>query len=115
MASLIAIPPVFVFLTSLVLGRLFRARFPARWWLFRLGLLPLIGLALAIYILATPIPIPPNYDGMIHTNTGRHDFAAIMIYGVLLPTFYVAVALPTCVVYALWKRRDKAQDTPSYP
>ncbi len=108
MASLIAIPPVFIFLTSLVIGRFFRARFPARWWLLRLGLLPLIGLVFAIYILATPTPIPPNYDGMLHTNTGRQDFAAIMIYGVLLPTVYVAVALPACVVYALWKRSSKA-------
>ena len=107
MASLIAIPPVFIFLTSLVLGRFFRARFPVKWWLIRLGLLPLIGLGCACYILATPIPIPPNYDEMIHVDTGRQDFMAIMLYGVLLPTAYVAVALPACVIYALWKRRGK--------
>ena len=88
-------------------GNIFCGRVPAKWWVVRLGLLPLIGLALAIYILATPIPIPPNYDEMIHVDTGRQDFMAIMFYGVLLPTAYVAVALPACVIYALWKRRGK--------
>lgn len=108
MVSIIAIPPVFIILSSMLLGSMFDARFPSRWWLLRLGLVPLISLALACYLIAAPTPIPDNFDPLTHENTGRMDWLAIMAWGVVLPTIYIAAALPMCVGYALWKRRDKA-------
>jgi len=77
----------------------------------RLGLFPLICLILAIYVMATPAPIPDNYDPAIHENGGRLDFLAIMVWGLVLPTIYVAVAFPACLAYVLWKRGiDKTPD-----
>lgn len=109
MVPLIATPPVLIILSSLLLGRLFDARFPPRWWLLRLGLVPLICLGLACYVMATPTPIPDNYDPAIHGNGGRLDFLAIMVWGLALPTIYVAVAFPASLAYALWKRRVELQ------
>jgi len=104
MVPLIVIPPVLIILSSLLLGRLFDTRFPARWWLLRLGLFPLICLGLACYVMATPTPIPDDYNPAIHANGGRLDFLAIMVWGLVLPTIYVAVSFGASLAYALWKR-----------
>jgi len=109
MVPLIAIPPVLIILSSLLLGRVFKARFPARWWLIRLGLVPLIFLGLACYVMVTPTPIPDNYDPAIHPNTGRMDFVAIMAWGLVLPALYVAIAFPVSIAYALWRGRAGSQ------
>lgn len=109
MVPLIAIPPVLIILSSLLLSKAFQAHFPMRWWLFCLGLAPLIFLSLACYIMATPAPIPYDYDPNIHGNSGRMDFISIMVLGLVLPTIYVAVAFPVSIAYALWKRRAEAQ------
>lgn len=109
MVLLIAIPPVLIILCSLLLGKAFRARFPTHWWLLRLGFAPLIFLSFACYVMATPTPIPYDYDPDIHGNTGRMDFLAIMVWGLVLPTIYVSVALPVSIAYALWKRRANSQ------
>jgi hypothetical protein len=107
MVSLIAVPPVLIILSSWLLGRLFDEQFPSRWWLIRLGLIPLICLGLACYVMATPTPIPDNYDPAIHENGGRLDFLAIMVWGLVFPMMYVAVAFLASLAYALWKRRDR--------
>lgn len=109
MVLLIAIPPVLIILSSLLLGKGFKERFPTRWWLLRLGLAPLIFLSLACYIIAAPTPIPYDYDENIHGDSGRMDFLAIMVFGLVLPTIYVAVAFPVSVAYALWKQRTASQ------
>jgi len=109
MVLLIAIPPVLIILFSLLLGKAFKERFPTRWWLLRLGLAPLIFLSLACYIMATPTPIPYDYDENMHGDSGRMDFLAIMAFGLVLPTVYVAVVFPVSVAYALWKRRTASQ------
>ena len=105
MIALIAIPPVLIVLFSLLLGKAFQARFPTRWWLLRLGLVPLICLGLACYVMATPATIPHNYDPDLRGNGGRLDFLAILAWGVVLPTIYVAAAFPASFAYALWKSR----------
>lgn len=105
MVPLIAIPPALIILSSLLLGRAFQGRFPTRWWLFRLGLVPFIFLGLACYVMVTPTPIPGNYDPDIHGNAGRMDFLAIMAWGLVLPTIYSAVAFPVSIAYAFWRRR----------
>ena len=109
MVLLIAIPPVLIILSSLLLGNAFRARFSTRWWLLRLGLAPLIFLSFACYVMATPTPIPYDYNENIHGDSGRMDFLTIMVFGLVLPTLYVAVAFPVSVAYALWKRRTTSQ------
>lgn len=109
MVMLIAIPPVLIIVFSLLLGKAFNERFPTRWWLVRLGLAPLIFLSLAGYIMATPAPIPLDYDESIHGDSGRMDYLAIMVFGLVLPTIYVAAAFPVSVAYALWKRRTASQ------
>jgi hypothetical protein len=109
MVWLIAIPPVLIILSSLVLGRAFQSRFPARWWLLRLGLVPLIFLGLACYVMVTPTPIPDNYDPDIHGDSGRLDFLAIMVWGFVLPTIYVAISFPVSIGYALLKRQGRLQ------
>jgi hypothetical protein len=109
MVPLIAIPPLVIILSSLLLGRLFNQRFPSRWWLLRLGLFPLICVGLACYVMATPTPIPDNYDPSIHGNDGRLDFLAIMAWGLVFPTIYLAIAFPASLAYALWKRRIDAE------
>ncbi|AKM10838.1 hypothetical protein AB433_14070 [Croceicoccus naphthovorans] len=72
--------------------------------------MPLIFLGAACYVMATPTPIPENYDPDIHENGGRLDFLAIMIWGLVLPTIYVAIAFPVSLAYAFWKRRGQTPD-----
>ena len=105
MVPLIAIPPVLIILSSLLLGRAFQARFPTRWWLLRLGLAPLFFLSFACYVMATPTPMPYDYDPDVHGDPGRMDFLAIMAWGLVLPIIYIAVAFPVSIAYALWMRR----------
>jgi hypothetical protein len=100
-----SLPFQLIILTSLLLGKVFDARFPRRWWLLRLGLLPLISLGLACYVIAVPTTVPDDYKPLMDGNPKRLDWAAILVYGIVLPTIYSAVAVPAFVSYALWKRR----------
>ncbi|WP_311269079.1 hypothetical protein [Sphingobium sp. WCS2017Hpa-17] len=110
MTALILVPPLTIVGLSYLLSAIFDERFPLRWWLLRLGLLPIIFFAFAVYVSSFPTPIPDNYDPNIHGNPGRADFAAILAWGLLAPVTYLIIALPTSTGYAIWRRlRDKRQ------
>ena len=104
MILLVSLLPNLVLLACLILGRTFATRFPTRWWLLRLALVPVVSFAFAGYVMATPTPLPLDYDPAIHGNPGRLDFAAIVAYGLALPLAYLAIALPLSLGYAIWKR-----------
>lgn len=93
---------------SLLLRSLFGETFPLRWWLLRLGLLPLIFFVFASYILLSPTPLPPDYDPDVHGNPGRMDFIAAMFWGAAAPFAYLVIALPVSIGYAIWRKRRLA-------
>jgi hypothetical protein len=105
MKFLVILMPSFVLIACLILGAIFRGQFATRWWLLRLGLIPLICFALAGYVMTFPTPIPLDYDPMVHTNGGRLDFLAIAVWGLVVPMAYLIVALPLSLAYAIWKTR----------
>jgi hypothetical protein len=108
--ALILAPPLVIFGLGYLLSTIFGERFPLQWWLIRLGLVPIIFLSLALYVLSFPTPVPENYNPNIHGNPGRGDFAAILAWGLLAPIVYLTIALPTSIAYAIWRRfRDKRQ------
>lgn len=110
MTALILVPQIAIFGLSYLLNAIFGERFPLRWWLFRLGLLPIIFFVLAVYVSSFPTPVPDNYDPSIHGNPGRVDFAAILAWGLLAPAIYLIIALPISIGYAIWRRlSDKRQ------
>lgn len=97
------LPPVAIWLLSLLLGGVFG--FPRRWWLLRLGAIPLLCLAFVAYIAMFPVEVAPDsYDPVLHGNPARMDFVLIMAFGVAAPLAYLAVALPLSLGYAFWKR-----------
>ena len=104
MILLVILLPTLVLLLCLVRGATFAARFPTRWWLWRLAFVPAVCFGLAGYVMAMPAPLPLDYHPAIHGNPGRLDFIAIVIYGLALPLAYLAIALPLSLGYAFWKR-----------
>ena len=105
MTLLVVLLPCALLLTCLSLGAMFGARFPTRWWLLRLGLIPLICFILALYVMINPTPVAADWNPMKGANPGRLDFAAIMAWGFVLPAAYLIGALPLSLGYALWRRR----------
>jgi hypothetical protein len=97
------LPPVAIWLISLVLGGVFG--FPMRWWLLRLGANPLLCFGLVAYIAMFSVEIPrDSYVPAIHGNPGRIDFMLIMAWGFVAPLAYLMIALPLSLGYAFWKR-----------
>ena len=97
------VPPVAVWLIAVVLGGVFG--FPRRWWLLRLGAVPLLCFVFIAYLVMFPVEVPrDSYDPPIHGNPGRVDFMLNMVFGVAVPLAYLAAALPLSLGYAYWKR-----------
>lgn len=105
MVLLVLAVPVLIFLLCQFLGAVFGQRFPPRWWMIRLAIVPAASVALSVYVMVTRTPVPVDYDPSIHGNPGRMDFAAIMIYGFALPAIYLIAAFPVALTYAIWMRR----------
>ena len=106
MILLVVLVPNLVLLLCFILGAAYGPRFPLRWWLLRLGLVPAICFGLVGYLYLTPSPLPLDYDPAIHGNPGRWDFLAAMAYGFVLPLAWLAIALPASLAYAIWRRRS---------
>ncbi len=106
MTLLLILLPTAILLISLSFGAILGKPFAARWWLLRLGLVPLVCFILAGSIMAFPTEVPANYDPEIHGNPGRLDFGAMVVWGLVAPIAYLLVALPISLAYALWNRRS---------
>ena len=103
MTLLAFLPPVVIWLISVLLGGVFG--FPRRWWLLRLGTIPLLCFVFVAYLVMFPVEVPwDSYDPAIHGNPGRIDFMLIMVFGFVAPLACLAIALPLWLGYAFWKR-----------
>ena len=78
-----------------------------RWWFIRLGIVPMIGSALAFYLIVTQPDVPLDYDEMRDPDIARLNFMAAFIYGIVVPALYLALALPVAVGWILWTRRSR--------
>ncbi len=108
MLLLVILIPTIILGAALLLGSIFGPAYRARWWLGWLGLIPFISWSLATFILATPVDLPPDYDPAIHGNPGRVDFVATVFLGLVVPVFYLLIALPVTLGYVLIRRRATA-------
>jgi hypothetical protein len=99
------IPPLFTIGLGMLLAGFFGPAYPLRWWILRLGLIPMLCFGAAAYIVVYPTPIPTNYDPNVHGNPGRSDFAAMLVWGFAFPSAYLLVAVPVSLAYAIWRRR----------
>ena len=68
-----------------------------RWW-FWIALVPLMSWGLAISVMLFPRGVDPEF------NSGRADWGALIVYGVILPIVYLVLALLVSLVIWLWKR-----------
>jgi len=70
-----------------------------KWW-FWIVAVPLFSWGLALAVALFPRPFSPDF------NTGRADFIALVFFGVVLPTAYLAVALSIALVR--WSLKSRA-------
>ena len=78
-----------------------------RWWFLRLGLVPMIGSALAFYLIATQPDVPLDYDEMRDPDIARLNFFASFIWGAVVPVLYLSVALPVTAGWVAWQARSR--------
>lgn|GEM_PF-2619662 len=62
----------------------------------------ILGFILAVYIWLTPMPVPENYDELVHPDDGFRDFAAILFLGIVFPAVYLFCACLFISSYRLW-------------
>ena len=75
----------------------------SKWW-FGLAIVPLLCWGMALAIMLFPRAIPEGWqEGDF--DTGRADFVALVLFAVVLPSAYLAFALPTALLVRLWKSR----------
>jgi hypothetical protein len=77
-------------------------KLPEWWW--GLAILPLLSIGVALAIMLFPRPIPEGWqEGDI--DTGFSDFIALVFFGAVVPTAYLALSLPITLAVRLWKSR----------
>lgn len=78
-----------------------------KWW-FGIAIVPLLCWGMALAIMVFPRATPDGWqEGAF--DTGRADFFALVLFGVVLPSAYLALAFPTALLVKLWRsRRAKA-------
>lgn len=111
MSLLPFVPLIAIFGLATLLRAVFGSAFPLRWWLLRLGALPLLFFVFAIYILSFPTPIPADYDPHVHGNPGRMDYVAVLFWRIVAPVAYLVFAFPISLGYAIWRNCKRQQST----
>ncbi|WP_370030372.1 hypothetical protein [Qipengyuania mesophila] len=103
----LALVPGLVVLLCLVAAAVSAPPRKFRWWFLRVGLVPLIGSALAFYLIAVQPDVPLDYDELRDPDIARLNFMAAFIYGFVVPGIYLVLALPIAAGWVLWKRRGQ--------
>ena len=68
-----------------------------RWWSW-IALIPLMSWGLAISVMLFPRDFDPDF------NSGRADWVAFIVFGVILPVVYLVLALLVSLAIWLWKK-----------
>ena len=104
---LLSVVPGLVFLLCLAAASMSARPRKLRWWFIRLGIVPLVGSALAFYLIVTQPDVPLDYDEMRDPDIARLNFFAAFFYGIVVPALYLALALPVTLGWILWTRRGR--------
>ncbi|WP_056692549.1 hypothetical protein [Sphingobium sp. Leaf26] len=105
MFVIVLLPQLFIIGLCMLLGRIFSPAYSWRWWISRLGIIPVLCFGAAAYISAHPTPISMDYDPNFHGNPGRGDLAAMLVWGLVFPIIYLLAAVPVSLAYIIWRRR----------